>query len=239
MIPRFSLLLFPSNFYFTNRFDFIFSSFDFFTTCTVVTIFVVCAVHVLTSSFHDAEHFCLTSTYLPFLSYFAPFHLSYSALQESLRTLDLIAESIPEVLAITSAVLAAAKSVKINTEEKNIENKIDSDGVVIIEESVKMDVETVTTEIKPVITVKHLHLLTNNISVLYATNTEFLLLREISDALTAYHLAVSSWSERTAMLIPQKSTRSKMSKDLKTTSKADLEEVRERELCGMKVLMSY
>jgi hypothetical protein len=168
----------------------------------------------------------------PFIFYliiFFSFLFFPSALQESLRTLDLIAESIPEVLTISAAVLAAVKSVKINTEENKNGNETESNRIEGVSESVKMDVETVTTEIKPLITMKQLHLLTNNISVLYATNTEFLLLREISDALTAYHIAVSSWSERTALLIPQKSTRSKMSKDLKTTSKADLEEVREGE----------
>lgn len=126
--------------------------------------------------------------------------------------------------------MAAAKSVKINPEENKCENKIENDGIERIEESVKMDVETVTetvkTEIKPVITVKQLQLLTNNISVLYTTNTDFLLIREISDTLTAYLSAVTAWSEKTALLVPQKSTRSKLSKDVKTTSKADLEEVR-------------
>ena len=126
--------------------------------------------------------------------------------------------------------MAAAKSVKINPEENKIENKIENDGIERVEESVKMDVETVTetvkTEIKPVITVKQLQLLTNNISVLYTTNTDFLLIREISDTLTAYLSAVTAWSEKTTLLVPQKSTRSKLSKDVKTTSKADLEEVR-------------
>lgn len=80
-------------------------------------------------------------------------------------------------------------------------------------------------EVSPILSSKQLSSLTNSISTVYTNNTDSILSREILSRLSEYNNAITVWADKTQLLLPQKSTRSKTSKEVKTTTVRDLQEV--------------
>ena len=143
--------------------------------------------------------------------------------------LDLITESIIGIDSIEKIVGGIKNLKQIEENEMTIENTEENSMVVIdlTENITKVERNTniAKKEIMPAMTSKQLHNLTNSISTIYANNSDSILSKEILSKLTKFNTDITNWMEKTHTSLPQQSTRSKTSKDVKTTTVHDLEEV--------------
>ena len=135
--------------------------------------------------------------------------------------MDLISESVPEIFSIQYLIGKveyenSAKSVKMDIVDSEIE---------IINNANKDKIQNENEENKPIMSVKQLNTLINDLNILCNKNPNFSFLQDIQFTILGFNNEITKWIEKTQLLIPAKSTRSKLSKDLKTTSKKDLLEV--------------
>ena len=143
--------------------------------------------------------------------------------------LDLITESIIGIDSIEK-VMEGFESVKEIGESEMMNENTNENLMAVIdltENRTEIDKNTniVKKEIMPVMTCKQLNSLTNSISTIYANNTDSILSKEILSKLTMFNTEIINWKEKTQLSLPQQSTRSKTSKDVKTTTVHDLQEV--------------
>ena len=110
----------------------------------------------------------------------------------------------------------SAESVKMDIVDNEIE---------IINDANKEKIEKENMENKPIMSIKQLNTLINDLNILCNKNPNFIFLQSIQFTILGFNNEITKWIEKTQLLIPAKSTRSKLSKDLKTTSKKDLLEV--------------
>ena len=145
----------------------------------------------------------------------------YLALFDSLKTLDLISESVPEIFSMQYLIgkveyEKSVESVKMDVVDSEVE---------ILDDGKKDKSLTEIKVNKPIMSIKELNILINDLNILCSKNPEFVFLHEIQTTILNYNNEITKWVEKIQSLIPAKSTRSKLSKDLKTKSKKDLIEV--------------
>ena len=107
----------------------------------------------------------------------------------------------------------------------SVKMKIVDSEVEIVNDENKEKNEIEKMENRSIMSFKRLNTLINDLNILCSKNSNFTFLQEIQFTIMGFNNEITKWIEKTQLLIPAKSTRSKLSKDLKTTSKKDLLEV--------------
>lgn len=107
----------------------------------------------------------------------------------------------------------------------SVKMKIVNGEVEIVNDENEEKTQNEKTENKSIMSFKRLNTLINDLNVLCSKNSNFTFLQEIQFVILGFNTEITKWIEKTQLSIPAKSTRSKLSKDLKTTSKKDLLEV--------------
>ena len=115
--------------------------------------------------------------------------------------------------------------VEYDNSADSVKMKIVDSEVEIVNDENKEKNEIENMENRSILSFKRLNTLINDLNILCSKNSNFTFLQEIQFTIMGFNNDITKWIEKTQLLIPAKSTRSKLSKDLKTTSKKDLLEV--------------
>ena len=115
--------------------------------------------------------------------------------------------------------------VEYDNSADSVKMKIVDSEVEIVNDENKEKNEIEKMENRSIMSFKRLNTLINDLNILCSKNSNFTFLQEIQFTIMGFNNDITKWIEKTQLLIPAKSTRSKLSKDLKTTSKKDLLEV--------------
>ena len=155
-------------------------------------------------------------------------------LQEISSIMNLLSESMNVIQSIETAINSQTRH-QNTVESSDEKEKVGEDGQVLkadTGDSGKMEIEVSEhdkkdekNKIEPVVTLKHLTSLTNSISAVYSNSPDSVLTQEILSKLSKSYTDITHWMEKTQLLLPQRNTRSKTNKDLRTTTTRDIEEV--------------
>ena len=159
--------------------------------------------------------------------------VAFSVLLDVTEILTVLTESVDSVRAMDKAMKTKEKenAAKILSKDGNYWDEVklidahvggEKEEKKFGRNSEEMDI---VDEVSPILSSKQLSSLTNSISTVYTNNTDSILSREILSRLSEYNNAITVWADKTQLLLPQKSTRSKTSKEVKTTTVRDLQEV--------------